>query len=276
MEQHINYATSVTSMFTSIVRNRRLIFQLARREVIGRYQGSMMGLMWSFLNPIFMLIVYTIFFSVFLKARWSISGEETHADYSIILFIGLILNGLFSECVSRAPTLIVSNANYVKKVVSPLEIFPCIAVLSALFHVGVSIAVLLIAQIILNHWLSWSLIFFPIVILPFIFLILGLTWFLAALGVYIRDIAQLTVVFTTVMLFMSPVFFPIASLPARIQPWLLLNPLTFIVEQSRNIFFHAALPDWTGLGIYSLVSLTIAWLGFWWFQKTREGFADVL
>lgn len=269
------YSASLFLFIINFIQYKQLIWQFTCREIFTRYKGSGMGLMWSILNPVITLLMYTIFFSVFLQARWNIL-EENHVNYALILFVGLILNGLFSECINRAPGLIVQHANYVKKVVTPLELFPAIAVLSALFHLAVNCIVLLCAQLLLNHWIAWTLIFFPVILLPFIVLILGLTWFLAALGVYVRDLTQITSSITMITLFMSPVFYPRSNLPEHVQPWLVLNPLTFIVEQSRNVFFYAQPPDWSGLMIYSVISIVIAWSGFWWFQKTREGFADVL
>ena len=204
-------------MFTSLWHNRQLIWQLTRREVIGRYRGSLMGLAWSFLTPLLMLVVYTFVFSVVFKARWNINVEESKTDFAIILFTGMIVFSLFAEIVNRAPGLIVSNANYVKKVVFPLEILSWVSMGSVLFHSLVSLAVLLLVQIVLNHSLPWTVVFFPLVLLPLIFASLGVAWFLAALGVFVRDISQITGVFTTVLMFLSAVFYPLSALPVRYQ-----------------------------------------------------------
>ncbi len=115
-----------------------------------------------------------------------------------------------------------------------------------------------------------------LVLLPLIFATMGFAWFLAATGVYVRDIGQTTGILTTVLLFLSPVFYPISILPEKFQLALMFNPLTFIIEHAREVVIWGRLPDWTGLGLYSISSLVIAWVGFWWFQKTRRGFADVL
>jgi lipopolysaccharide transport system permease protein len=270
------HATTLSELFCSFLRNRQLIFQMARREVIGRYRGSVMGLAWSFFNPILMLVIYTFVFSTVFKARWGVGGEESQVDFAIVLFVGMIVHGLFAECVNRAPQLIIGNTSYVKKVVFPLETLPWVAMGSALFHTAISLAVLLIVQLILAAWLPWTALLFPMVLLPLIFATIGFAWFLAATGVYVRDIGQTTGIFTTVLLFVSPVFYPISVLPEKFQLVLMLNPLTFIIEQARQVLIWGRLPDWTGLGLYSLASLVIAWAGFWWFQKTRRGFADVL
>lgn len=272
---HADHRTSLAALGRSLWRHRELIAQMARREVIGRYRGSVMGLAWSFFNPILMLVVYTFVFSVVFKARWG-TGSESQTGFAVVLFVGMIVYGLFAETVNRAPLLILSNVNYVKKVIFPLEILPVAGMGAALFHTIVSLCVLLAAILLINGSLAWTAIFFPLVILPLLIATLGIAWFLASLGVFVRDAGPTIVIITTAMMFLSPVFYPVSALPEKFQAWLMLNPLTFIIEQSRAIMIFGKLPDWSGLGIYTVVSLLLAWAGFWWFQKTRKGFADVL
>ena len=273
---HAGHLASPTALVRSLWQHRDLITQMTRREVVGRYRGSIMGLAWSFFNPILMLVVYTFVFSVVFKARWGTGAEESQANFAIVLFAGMIVHGLFAEVLNRAPGMILSNVNYVKKVIFPLEILPAIGLCAALFHTLVSLCVLLVAVLLLNGSLAWTTIFFPLVILPLLVATLGIAWFLASLGVFVRDVGQTVGVFTTVMMFISPVFYPISALPEKFQTWLMLNPLTFVIEQSRTVMIFGRLPDWTGLGIYTAASLAMAWAGYWWFQKTRKGFADVL
>lgn len=263
-------------MFRSLWRNRQLIWQMTRREIAARYRGSVIGLAWSFINPLLMLTVYTFVFSVVFKARWGISGDESRVDFAIILFSGLIVFSFFSEVVNRAPTQIVSNANYVKKVVFPLEILSMVSLGTVLFHSMVSLIVLLLAQIIIKQTIPWTVVLFPLVLLPLMLASLGVAWFLAALGVYIRDIGQITTVLTTVLMFLSAVFYPVSALPERYQGWLNLNPLVPIITESRKVLVFGTLPNWSWLGFALLMGLGIAYAGFWWFQKTRKGFADVL
>lgn len=276
MNPHSTKPTSPVSLIQGLWKNRQLIIQMSRRDVIGRYKGSIMGLLWSFLNPVFMLVVYTFFFSVVFKARWGISEDETKTQFAVVLFVGLIVHGLFAEVLNRAPGLILGNVNYVKKVVFPLEILPAISMAAALFHSLISLAVLLIAFLILNGFLHWTAVFIPLVLLPLVILTLGLAWILASLGVFIRDIGQSIGIITTVMMFLAPVFFPITALPEIYRPIIMANPLTFIIEQSREVLIWGHLPDWSGLSLYTLVAATISWIGYAWFQKTRKGFADVL
>ncbi|PXW87649.1 lipopolysaccharide transport system permease protein [Nitrosomonas sp. Nm84] len=251
---------------------------MIKREVIGRYRGSFLGLLWSFINPILMLAVYTFVFSVVFKVRLD-QGTGIYDDkfaFALLLFAGLILFNLFSECVSRAPGLILANVNYVKKIIFPLEILPWVALGSALFHAGISFLVLLIFLLIIDHPIHWTLIYLPIIVFPFLLLIMGLSWLLASIGVFVRDVGQFIGLILTVLLFMSPIFYPASALPESVRDYLFLNPLTFIIEQTRGVILHGQSPDWLGLIVYYLIALSVAWTGLMWFEKTRKGFADVL
>jgi lipopolysaccharide transport system permease protein len=273
---HAAQPTSLMALGTSLWHNRQLIVQMTKREVVGRYQGSALGLVWSFLNPVFMLAVYTFVFSVVFKARWGVGSEESKTQFAVVLFVGMIVHGMFAEVLNRAPGLILSNVNYVKKVVFPLEILPVVSMGAALFHSLISLGVLLIAFILFNGYLHWTIVLVPLVLLPLVILTLGLAWMLASLGVFLRDVGQTIGIITTVMLFLAPVFYPVTALPEEMRPWLMANPLTFIIEQAREVLIWGRVPDWAGLGAYTAVAMAIAWVGFAWFQKTRKGFADVL
>ena len=270
-----NFSISPKEMATSLWRNRSLAKALVQREVVGRYRGSVMGILWSFFNPIFMLAVYTFVFSVVFKARWS-GGSESKTEFALILFAGLIVFNLFAECFNRAPGLILSNVSYVKKVVFPLEILPWVALGSALFHALISLGVWLIAYLIFFGIPHITVLLLPLVILPLLLLIMGLTWGLASLGVYLRDVSQFIGVITTVLMFLSPIFYPASALPEKYRYLLLFNPLTPAIEQARDVLFWGKVPNMTILSVYLLSAVLVAWFGFAWFQKTRKGFADVL
>jgi lipopolysaccharide transport system permease protein len=269
------FSASPVEMFASLWRNRGLIKASANREVLGRYRGSVMGILWSFFNPLFMLSVYTFVFSSVFKARWN-SGSDSKTEFALVLFAGLIIFNLFAECINRAPGLILSNVNYVKKVVFPLEILPWVAISSALFHGTISLLVWLAAYAVFFGNPHATALYLPLVILPFVLLIMGLTWALASLGVYLRDVSQFIGITTTSMMFLSPIFYPASALPENYRFLLYLNPLTPVIEQTRDVLFWGKTPDFEMIGVYMLVAIIIAWLGFAWFQKTRKGFADVL
>lgn len=262
-------------MLASVWRNRGLIYTLIVREVVGRYRGSVFGIMWSFFNPIFMLAVYTFVFSVVFKARWS-GGNESKTEFALVLFAGLIVFNLFSECFNRAPSIILSNVNYVKKVIFPLEVLPWVAVGSALFHACISVVVWVLFYILVAGPPQLTLILFPFALLPLVLLTLGATWFLASLGVYLRDVGQLVGVVSTVLMFLSPIFFPISALPESYQFLLRLNPLAPAIGYMRDVLYWGRLPSPVEFTAYLTGCALVAWLGFAWFQKTRKGFADVI
>lgn len=273
---HHPQPTSLIALARSLIKNRQLIYQMTSREVIGRYKGSAFGLAWSFFNPIVMLVIYTFVFSVVFRARWGVSDSDSKTEFALILFVGLIIFNLFSETINRAPGLILSNVNYVKKVVFPLEILIVINFGTAFFHAFVSFLIMLIAFLLINGFINWTAIFLPMVLLPFALLILGISWFIASLGVFARDVGQAIGGITTLLMFLSPVFYPVTAVPKQLQNWILLNPVTFIIEQSRAVLFFGKIPDWSGLGLYFIFAAIVMLLGFAWFQKTRKGFADVL
>lgn len=273
---HRPASASPAEMASSFWRNRQLINQLVKRDVIGRYRGSLAGMAWSFFNPLLMLAIYTFVFSVVFKSRWGTPLEESKAGFAVMLFSGIVIHGLLAECINKAPSIILANANYVKRVVFPLEILPWVAMGSALFHAGIGLLVLFAAQLVIGHGIPWTAILLPVVLAPLIAVIMGFAWMLAATSVYVRDIAQITGIFTTALLFMAPVLYPLAALPEEYRPWLYLNPLTLIVEQARIVLIQGGLPDWGALGVYAVIGLAFAWLGFWWFQRARKGFADVV
>lgn len=270
-----NFSTSPKEMLASVWRNRELTYALVKREVVGRYRGSFLGILWSFFNPLFMLAVYTFVFSVVFKARWG-TGSDSKTEFALVLFAGLMVFNLFSECINRAPSLILANINYVKKVIFPLEILPWVAMGASLFHGAISLGVWLLAYVVFFGMPHITLLYLPLIILPLVLFILGLSWFLSALGVYLRDVSQFIGVITTVMMFMSPVFYSASSLPEKYRGLLLLNPLTPAIEQARAVLFWGHAPDFLLLMSSLLVSASVASLGFAWFQKTRKGFADVL
>ena len=266
---------NIVHLVSRIYKSRELIFQMTKREVIGRYRGSVLGLLWSFFNPMLMLAIYTFVFSVVFKARWGVEGESRF-EFALILFAGLIVFNIFSECINRAPSLIIGNINYVKKVVFPLEILPLVSLGAALFHGFISFGVLVLFYVLVSSTLPWTVIFAPLVIIPLLLMTLGISWFLASFGVFVRDVAQAIGMLTTVLMFISPIFFPVTMLPQKYRIFIYINPLTFIIEEMRNVVIWGRLPSWSGWCAAMVLGIGVAWIGLTWFQKTRKGFADVL
>ncbi len=269
------FSTSPFEMLATLWRNRYLIKTTTIREVQGRYRGSSMGIVWSLINPLFMLLVYTFVFSEIFKAKWA-GGSASKGEFALVLFAGLIVFNLFSECLNKAPQLILSNVNYVKKVVYPLEILPVVALGSALFHTVISLFVWIVAYSVFFGIPHLTVLYFPLILLPLMVITLGVSWILASLGVYLRDINQFITLFTTALMFLSPVFYSADILPPEFRQLMYFNPLTTVIEQTRDILYWGKTPDFGVLAIYWIAAFVIAWIGFAWFQKTRKGFADVL
>ena len=260
--------------FPFLTRERMLVWELAKREVFGRYRGASLGMAWSLLNPFLMLAVYSIAFGHILKARWP--GVANESDFALILFVGLIIHGFFAECVARAPTLVAGNSNYVKRVVFPLEILPWPALLSSLFHLGVNFAVLAGGLWVVRGEVPATILLMPVVIVPLALVGLGCLWLLAALGVYLRDIGQLVAPFATALLFLSSAIVPIETLPASYQWVFRINPLTPVIDAARTVALKGVFPDWSLLLTCGLAGLSWALIGYLIFRRLRGGFADVL
>lgn len=263
------------SMFLP-VHHRTLIYQFVRREVLGRYRGSVLGLGWSFVTPLLMLLVYTFVFVGVFKARWPGSEAGGGAEFALQIFAGLLVFNLFAEIASRAPSLVLEQPNLVKKVVFPLEILPWVSVLSGIFHLLLGCLVLLVFSGFVRGSVPPTILALPLVLIPFIILLLGLSWLLASLGVFVRDIGQMIGPVVNLMMFLSPIFYSVRSLSPNFQFWMTINPLTLVIEQVRTVALAGHWPDWQALFFYYVGSLFFAFLGALFFQATRKGFADVL
>lgn len=263
------------SPFRVLFRYFALIVQMARRDVVGRYRGSFMGLFWSFFNPLLMLGIYTFVFGVIFKSRWN-DQVTGHFEFAVILFAGLNINFLFVECASRAPTLIVENTNFVKKVVFPLETLSWSVLGSALFHLLVSTIVLMVITVFVRGHIPWTAVLFPVVVTAFLPFVVGAIWLLASLGVFLRDLKQAIGIITTALMFLSPILYPKEFIPPAYRDLMYWNPLTVIVEASQDVLIWGRQPSWVLLGLYALVACLFAWFAFAWFERSRRGFADVL
>ena len=258
----------------TLIQHRSLIFELTKREFTGRYRGSFGGIAWSFIQPLFLLSIYTLAFGVILKTRWGTSGDTT--EYALMLFAGLIVFNAFSECLIKSSTLISSNPNFVKKVVFPLELLPVVTVAAVLVHALIAIAVWYAGYIIIFGIPHLSSLFFPIILTCLIPILLGIALLFSAIGVVVRDINQVTGMLNHALLFLTPIFYSIEAAPPILRTALIMNPLTFIVEQLRAILFLGHMPNFTGLFIYFLVATLFAWCSLLLFRRLRPTFADMV
>lgn len=260
----------------SILVNRELLWRLTEREILVKYRGSTLGIFWSIITPLAMLAIYTFVFSQVFRARWGGLEQTGPMAFAINLFAGLIVFNIFSECAGRAPGLIISNPNYVKKVVFPLEILGCVAVGTAIFNAATSLMILMFFELISLHYLPITLLWLPIVWIPLILGSLAFTWLLSAIGVFLRDIGQLVGLFLNMLMFMSPIFFPISALPELWQPILKLNPLAQVIVQTRLVAIQGNNPDPGYIIIGIALTLITCEASYRLFAKTKKAFADVL
>jgi lipopolysaccharide transport system permease protein len=263
------------ALFGSLWRNRPLLARLAKREIQARYRGSLLGFTWLVLLPLLMLGVYTFAFAVVFKARWSTSQASMGA-FAVVLFCGLAAFAIFSDMLNRAPTLILEHAAYVKKVVFPLELLPWVTLAVSLFGFAINLVVLAAFYPWVFGAPPWTVVFVPVLIAPLCLVSLGLSWFFASVGVFVRDLKLAVGVITTIVMFTSPIFYPLDAVPEAARAIIAWNPMAHVLEQLRGAVFWGKAPDPLALGLELLVGWAIAALGFAWFRRTRKAFADVL
>lgn len=269
------YPVGPVALFGPVVEHASLLWQFARREVSGRYRGSLLGFGWAVLNPLLLLAIYTFVFSVVFQMRWDVPVAN-RAAFALIIYTGMIVHGFFAECMTRAPTLVVDNRNLVKRVVFPLHLLPWSVLLVAGFHYLVGLCLVLVALLATTGTLPATVAALPLLWVPQALLALGVAYAFAALGVYLRDLAQVAGFVALALLFASPVFYPVSAVPERWQFVVALNPLATLIEATRGALVYGTWPAPATVASLWVLGAAAAWLGFFWFQRTRRGFADVL
>ena len=253
-----------------------LILQLTKRDVLVRYRGSFLGIFWSLLRPLFMLLVYTVVFGYIFESRLGTHPQESKLDFALALFCGLIVFDFLAECVARAPTLVLTNTNYVTKVVFPLEILPVMVVGAAFTQLVISCVPLFVALVCVHGSVPITVLYLPIILVPLVLLCLGFTWLLASLGVFIRDINAVVPVLLTIVMYASAIFYSISRVPPNLLPVVLSNPLALIIEDARNAVLWGMAPAWGRYGIVLAASAVVTIVGYAFFMRTKNAFADVL
>lgn len=262
--------------FIYLWRNRYLLKQLTLRNIQTRYRGSFMGLLWLIITPLIMLTVYTFIFSVVFQVRWGTDFADSTIAFALILYCGLTVFNIFSESINSSVDVIIANANYVKKVIFPLEILPVSMVLTACCLGMISIMILLVGVGIFLNNFSILIFLFPLIFLPLLLLCSGIAFFVASLGVFIRDLRHIVGLAIQILFFMTPIFYNIEMVPENLRNILLINPLSHIVSFARNILIYNNPPNWILYSFVSILSLFIFQFGYAWFMKTKRGFADVI
>lgn len=251
-----------------------LIFTLAKRELLSRYKGSVLGLIWAVLTPVVMIAIFTFIFAGIFGARFG--ANDSNWDYALYLFCGLLPWTMFQETLQQSSSTIITHANLVKRVVFPLETLPVAQALAALGNQLFATIALLIATLLIRHQLSVTIVLFPLLLIPQLLFALGAAWLLASLGVFLRDIAQGVTLLLMAWMYLTPIIYPESIVPLQFRPFINYNPFTPLVRSYRRIFLDGMLPDWSGLGYFAVVAVIVFVFGYWWFARTRKNFADVI
>ena len=258
----------------SWLRDFALFGELVKRDITGRYRGSWGGLVWAFIQPLFLLCVYTLAFGLIVGVRWRKDGDAF--EYGVFLFVGLIIYNAFSECIVRAPTLIVTQANFVKKVVFPLYILPIVCACTALIHAAIGFLVWTLVYTALFGLPKAGILLTPLILLCCAPALLGIGWLLAGFGAYFRDLPQVANLASHALLFLTPVFYEVSSIPVQYRSFLYANPLTVVIETTRGLLLPGATPSLMPLAIYTGISLLFASVALALFNWMRPRFADVV
>lgn len=269
------YSASPLALFGTVPDYASLLWQFARRDITGRYRGSMIGFGWAVLNPLLLLAIYTFVFSIVLQLRWD-GPVADRVDFALVIYAGMIVHGFFAECLTRAPSLILDNRNLVKRVVFPLEVLPWTVLVVAAFHFAVGVILIAAVALAKSGTLPLSALSLPVIVLPLALAALGFVYAFSALGVYLRDLGQLVGFIAMMLLFMSPVFYPVSAVPPAWRWIIAINPIATFIEETRGALLFGVWPRSVPLAAMWCVGLATASLGFFWFQRTRKGFADVL
>lgn len=270
----MSFSTHPKEMFLSFWRHRGLLHQLIKRDILARYKRSSMGVLWVILSPLLMLAMYTVVFGVILQVRWP--GVDNCLMYSLILYIGLTVFNFFAECLSAAPNLIASKSHLVKKIIFPLEIYPLVPIGSACFFALINTFLSCIYCYFVLSTVHLTVLLLPVLYLPLVFLTLGLSWFFSSLGVFLSDVEHAMRFLLRIAIYLSPVFYSIKKIPAKFQSYLFINPLTYIIEQAREMMVFGVLPELSSFLVYFSFCIGFSYLGFCWFQVTRTEFAELL
>ncbi|MCE5307345.1 MAG: ABC transporter permease [Acidobacteriales bacterium] len=272
---HVQLRRTFTSPLESIWRNRSLIRSMVRRDVLGRYRGSFGGAFWTVLNPLLLMTTYYFVFGVVLQARFG--NDPSRAGFVLYFLAGMLPWLAFSEPAGRSPYVILEHRNFVKKLLFPIETLPVVQTIAGLvteaFALGIFIAFLFFSR----GAVPASVLWLPVLLLAQLMFTLGISWFLAALGAFVRDLGQIMGFLLTLWFFLTPICYPEASLiPSGAIKILSKNPLFVLVRGYRDIFLEGRAPAWGSMWKLYLVSALVFWLGYAWFHKLRKTFADII
>ncbi|KPV58963.1 hypothetical protein QJ48_13500 [Paenibacillus sp. A3] len=266
----------MTSILRNLFNHRNLLFQFIQRDIVARYRGSYLGLVWTLIQPLVMLVVYSFVFSVIFKVKWGNAEGVSKLDFAMVTFAGLIIFQIFSEPMYRSTAILSANSNYVKRVVFPLEILPTSAVFSSFVLNCFSMAILFGALIFYQYPVGWNALFLPVILIPLLLFTLGFSYIVTTLGIFFKDLGQAMSIIMNILFYISPVFYPITAVPKEFQIYMMFNPLTFFVESFRAVVIYNSQPNWSNYCVLLAISIVIFIFGSTLFNKTKETFSDVI
>lgn len=276
MKEIRHMARKIFEPFQIVIENYDLFAQSLIREVVQKYRGSYLGILWNFILPLVMLVVYSFIFGVIFQARWDQQRTDSRAEFALILFVGITLYNVFSETVSASPTLIICNSNYVKKVIYPLEILSMTSIGASLVQLFFNLIIILVGKAIIIKQFDIMVLLFPIVLIPLLFLTLGISWILSGVGVFVRDMRQAATIIVLIFGYITPVFYPLSSVPEGFRGLMYLNPMTSIVDNARRVLIYNEFPKWDQYCITFVISYLVMWIGFYFFRKVKPNFSDAI
>lgn len=259
---------------TSLFGFRTLIKLMVKRDFQSRYRGSLLGALWPLIHPVGHLLLYTFVFCVVLKVRFGQDGST--GNFALYLMSGLLAWGAISESLARSTTCVLEVPNYVKRVVFPVEIIPLVVAISALTTQLGGMLILSLCAGVYQQSLHASLLYIPMIMLPQIMFMVGLSWILASLGVYVRDIRHLMSLALSAWMYMTPIVYPASALPENLRFLIWINPVAGMVGDYRRVMLEGKAPDFGIFAVYSAVSIVLFFAGYYFFMKTKRSFADVM
>lgn len=253
-----------------------LLMDFSRRDIESRYRTSYLGLLWTILTPLLILVVYTLAFSVILGAHKLSDTYSNPLEYVVTLFAGLTIFFFFSEVMSASPDLITRKANFVKKVVFPLPILVSSRVIASAFTLLINLALLLGFILVKDGALPLTTLLLPLILMPVFVFTLGMAFALAAIGVYLPDVRQIMNPLTRMLFYLTPIVYPITIVPEEYRSFFWLNPMTIMVHHLQTILIQGQVPNWITLGYFYVAAALMFFAGFGLFKRLKSGFADVI
>lgn len=267
---------SPISIWRDLARHAALILVFARREYEAQHRSTFLGIFWNMLSPLIMLALFTFVFGYIFQGRFTTSVTESPGDYAIALFIGLSLYNMVAAALTGSPSILLANSVYVKTLSFPIEILSVSQLVNLLVNLAISLGLCLLGFLVLHGFIHWTAIFTVLYIVCLALMVLGISWFLSALTVFVPDVPGITAPLSMVLMFLSGVFFSIDNMSPGLQVLFRLNPLSVLIYEVRNIILYGAMPNFAHLAVLFVIALAMAVLGYAFFSRSKTAFSDLL